>query len=174
MSVLGNRVLRTEDPRMLTTGARYVADLRLDGATHACFVRSTVASGRLVGVDAAEARTRPGVLGVFTATDLDLPDLKPIPMVNQQMARPVLVRDTVRFVGEPVAVVVGETAAAAADAAEHVIVDIEPAPAAVTLSDAAAGDTLVHPAAGTNVAPSTWVPAAAPRPRWTSRAARPW
>ncbi len=152
MSVLGNRVLRTEDPRMLTEGARYVADLRFDGEAHACFVRSTVAHGRLLGVDTADARTRPGVLGVFTAADLDLPDLKPIPMVNQQMARPVLARDTVRFVGEPVAVIVAETPAAAADAAEHVFVDIEPQPAAVTLADAAAGDTLVHPRAGTNVA----------------------
>ena len=152
MSVLGNRVLRTEDPRMLTTGARYVADLRLNGAAHACFVRSTVAHGRLLGVDTTEARTQPGVLGVFAAADLDLPDLKPIPMVNQQMGRPVMVRDTVRFVGEPVAVVVAETATGAADAAEHVLVDIEPAPAAVTLADAAAGDTLVHRHAGTNVA----------------------
>ena len=152
VSVLGNRVLRTEDPRMLTEGARYVADLHLDGAAHVCFVRSTVARGRLLGVDTDDARTQPGVLGVFTAADLGLPDLKPIPMVNQAMARPVLVRDTVRFVGEPVAAVVAETAAAAADAAEHVLVDIEPRPAAVTLADAAAGDTLVHPHAGTNVA----------------------
>ncbi len=152
MSVLGNRVLRTEDPRMLTEGARYVADLRLDAEAHACFVRSTVAHGRLIGVDTADARTKPGVLGVFTAADLDLPDLQPIPMVNQQMARPVLARDTVRFVGEPVAVIVAETPAAAADAAEHVFVDIEPQPAAVTLAEAAAGDTLVHPPAGTNIA----------------------
>jgi len=148
VSVLGNRVLRTEDPRMLTEGARYVADLRLDGAAHACFVRSTVASGRLLGVDTTEARIRPGVLGVFIADDLDLPDLKPIPMVNQQMSRPVLVHDTVRFVGEPVAVVVADTPAAAADAAEHVLVDIEPPAAAVTLAHAAAGDTLAHPPAG--------------------------
>ena len=152
MSVLGNRVLRTEDPRMLTTGACYVADLRLEGAAYAWFVRSTVASGRLIGVDAAEARAQSGVLGVFTAADLDLPDLKPIPMVNQSMARPVLVRDAVRFVGEPVAVVVAETAAAAVDAAERVVVDIEPQPAAVTLPAAVAGDALVHHDAGTNVA----------------------
>ena len=152
MSVLGNRVLRTEDPRMLTEGARYVADLRFDGAAHACFVRSTVAHGRLVGVDTTEARTQPGVLGVFTAADLDLPDLPTIPVVNQSMARPVLARDTVRFVGEPVAVVVAETAATAADAAEHVVVDIEPQPAVVALPDAAAGDALVHQDAGTNVA----------------------
>ena len=56
MSILGNRVLRTEDERMLTVGAQYVADLKLEGRAHACFVRSTVASGRPVSVDADEAR----------------------------------------------------------------------------------------------------------------------
>ena len=137
---------------MLTEGARYVADLRLDGAVHACFVRSTVAHGRLAGVDTAEARARPGVLGVFAAAGLNLTDLKPIGVVDQQMARPVLGRDTVRFVGEPVAAVVAETSAAAADAAGYVVVNIEPRPAAVALSEAAAGDTLVHRDAGTNVA----------------------
>ncbi len=152
MSVLGNRVLRTEDPRMLTEGARYVADLRFDGLAHACFVRSTIAHGRLVGVDTAEAQTQPGVLGVVTAADLDLPDLPAVPVVNRSMIRPVLACDTVRFVGEPVVAVVAETAAAAADAAEHVAVDIEPRPVVVALLDAAAGDMLVHEHAGTNVA----------------------
>ena len=137
---------------MLTGGARYVADLRFDGRAHACFVRSTVARGRLTGVDTADARIRPGVLGVFAAADLDLPDLKPIPVVNQRMVRPILARDTVRFVGEPVVAVVAETAAAAADAAEHVVVHIEPQPVVVALPDAAAGDTLVHQDAGTNIA----------------------
>ena len=152
MSVLGNRVLRTEDPRMLTGAARYVADLRLDGAARLCFVRSTVARGRLVGIDTAGARSVPGVLGVFTAADLDLPDLVPIPVVNQLMGRPVLARDTVRFVGEPVAVVVAETAAAAADAAEQVVVDIDPQPPVVSPVDAATDATLVHDSAGTNLA----------------------
>ena len=137
---------------MLTEGARYVADLHFDGLAHACFVRSTIAHGRLVGVDTAEARTQPGVLGVFTAADLDLPDLPAVPVVNRSMTRPVLARDTVRFVGEPVVAVVAETAAAAADAAEHVAVDIEPRPVVVALLDAAAGDMLVHEHAGTNVA----------------------
>ena len=137
---------------MLTEGARYVADLRLDGAVHACFVRSTVAHGRLAGVDTTEAWTQPGALGVFAAADLDLPDLKPIPVVDQRTARPVLARDTVRFVGEPVVAVVAETAAAAADAAEHVVVHIKPEPAVVELADAATGHTLVHQDAGTNIA----------------------
>ena len=152
MSVLGNRVLRTEDRRMLTTGARYVADLRFDGAAHVCFVRSTVARGRLIGVDTAAARARPGVLGVFTAIDLDLPDLKPVPVVNQAMARPILARDVVRFVGEAVAAVVADTAAAAADAAEQVVVDVESEPPVVSLVEAAGDTTLVHPVADTNVA----------------------
>ena len=137
---------------MLTEGARYVADLKFERKAHTCFARSTVARGRLVGVDTTEARIQPGVLGVFTAADLDLPDVKPVPVVDQRMTRPVLARDTVRFVGEPVAVVVAETAAAAADAAERVVVDIEPQPAVVALPDAAAGDTLVHQRADTNVA----------------------
>ena len=137
---------------MLTEGARYVADLRFDGAAHACFVRSTVAHGHLAGIDTDEARAWPGVLGVFTAAELDLPDLKPIGVVNPRMTRPVLARHTVRFVGDPVAAVVAETSAAAADAAGYVVVNIEPRPAAVALSEAAAGDTLVHRDAGTNVA----------------------
>ena len=152
MSVLGNRVLRVEDQRLLTEGARYVADLRFDGQAYVRFVRSTVAHGRLLGVDAGDAESRPGVLGVFTASDLDLPDLAPIPTVDQRMARPVLARDTVRFVGEPVAAVVAETVAEAADAAEHVVVSIEPLPAVVRLQDAVADSTLVHPEAGTNLA----------------------
>ena len=152
MSVLGNRVLRTEDPRMLTEGARYVADLRFESKAHACFVRSGLARGRLTSVETAGARAWPGVLGVFAAADLDLPDLPTIPVVNQSMARPILARETVRFVGEPVVAVVAETAAAAADAAEHVVVHIEPRPAVVALPDAASGDTLVHQDAGTNVA----------------------
>ena len=175
MSVLGNRVLRTEDERMLTKGARYVADLRLEDRAVACFVRSTVAHGRLLGIHADDARAQPGVLGVFTAADLDLPDLPPIPVVNQLMGRPALARDTVRFVGEPVAAVVAETAAAAADAVEYVVVDIEPLPAVVSVWAAAEADAssvgdsrpddpaavspsaaaspgLVHESAGTNLA----------------------
>ena len=153
MSVLGNRVLRTEDPRMLTGGARYVADLRFDGAARVGFVRSTVARGRLVGVDTAQRPApNPACSAVFTAADLELPDLTPIPVVNQLMGRPLLARDTVRFVGEPIAVVVAGTVAAAADAAELVVVDIEPEPPVVSLTDAAAAGTLVHDAAGTNLA----------------------
>lgn len=131
MSILGHRVLRREDPALLTTGGTYVDDVPAEGAAHVVYVRSQVAHGRLVDVDVTEARTAPGVLAVLTADDLDLPDLVPIAMVNQGMTRPLLARGTVRFVGEPVAAVVAETRAAAVDAAEAVIVDIDPLPALV-------------------------------------------
>ena len=72
MSILGNRVLRTEDPRFLTDGARFVADIDLPGAVHAVFLRSTMAAGAILEIDVAEARTAPGVVGVFTGNDLDL------------------------------------------------------------------------------------------------------
>ena len=75
VSILGTRVARVEDPRLLTEGARYVADLRepaLEGAVHATFVRSTLAHGRILGVDVDEARALPGVVDVVIGADLDL------------------------------------------------------------------------------------------------------
>ena len=62
MSILGNRVLRKEDPKFLTTGGVYVDDLPLDGALHVVYVRSTMASARLLSVDASEARDRKSVV----------------------------------------------------------------------------------------------------------------
>jgi carbon-monoxide dehydrogenase large subunit len=156
MSILGNRVLRTEDPRFLTVGGTYAADLRepaLDGAVYAAFVRSTIAHGRLLSIDAAEARSAPGVVAVVTAAELDLgPTPPPVPFLNQGMPRPPLATDTVRFVGEPIAVVLAESPAQAADAAELVFADYEPLPV-VTDPEQAANDTvLLFPEAGTNCA----------------------
>ncbi len=70
MSIFGNRVPRVEDPKLLTVGGTYVADLRvpeLDGAGHVTYVRSTMAHARFGSIDVDEARRAPGVLGVFTA-----------------------------------------------------------------------------------------------------------
>lgn len=152
MSVLGKRVLRREDMRMLTAGARYVADVDLGGVAQVAFVRSSVAHGRLVAVDADAARRAPGVLGVFTAADLDLDDLPANPHADQRMTRPVLAAQTVRYVGEPVAAVVADTAAAAADAAETVLTDVEALPAVTDLDEAATVQVLLHPHVGTNIA----------------------
>ncbi len=133
MSILGNRVLRTEDPAFLTVGGTYVDDVVLPGdPAHVVYVRSTMASARLLEVDTSEAAAMPGVLAVVTIADLDIPDQAPsMGFLNQQMLRPLLARDVVRFVGEPIAAVVAETRAQATDAAELVIVDYDPQDAVV-------------------------------------------
>jgi carbon-monoxide dehydrogenase large subunit len=156
VSILGTRVLRTEDPRFLTTGGVYtedVVDERLAGAYHVFFVRSPVAHARILGVDVSAALTAPGVVAAFTGADLaDLPAVKPGAIFNQQMARPILATDKVRFVGEPVAVVVTEQAYQGEDAMELVDVDYDPLPAVIDFADAAAGQVLLYEEAGTNVA----------------------
>ncbi len=152
MSILGHRVVRREDPALLTEGGTYVEDVPSPGALHAVYVRSTVAHGRVVAIDVDEARTRPGVVAVVTAADIDLPHIFPLVIVDQNMSRPLLATDTVRFVGEPIVAVVAETRVAAIDAAESVIVEIDPLDALVdpwaSLDDA----IVLHPSAGTNVA----------------------
>ena len=153
MSILGTRVLRTEDPRFLTVGGTYVDDIPLEGALHVAFVRSTVAHARLLSVDVDEARRAPGVVEVLTAADLDIPAQAPeLPMVTQEMPRPVLAAGTVRFVGEPVAAVVATSLVAAVDAAELVALDYDPLPVVLDLEEAARDETLLFPEAGTNVA----------------------
>ncbi len=133
MSILGNRVLRTEDPAFLTKGGTYVDDVVLPGApAHVVYVRSTMASARLLEVDTSEAAAMPGVLAVWTIDDVDIADQAPsMGFLNQQMLRPLLARDVVRFVGEPIAAVVAETRSQATDAAELVIVDYDPLDAVV-------------------------------------------
>jgi aerobic carbon-monoxide dehydrogenase large subunit len=156
VSILGTRVLRTEDPRFLTTGGVYtedVVDERLAGAYHVFFVRSPVAHAKILGVDVSPALTAPGVVAAFTGADLaDLPVVKPGPMFNQQMTRPVLATDKVRFVGEPVAVVVTEQAYQGEDAVELVDVDYDPLPAVIDFADAVSDKVLLFEEAGTNVA----------------------
>jgi aerobic carbon-monoxide dehydrogenase large subunit len=152
MSILGTRVTRLEDPRLLTEGGRYTADVRdpaLEGAVHATFVRSTVAHALVVGVDVDEARGRPGVVDVVTGAEVDLP---PVPgMFIREMARPLLATDRVRFVGEPVAVVLSETPEQGTDAAEWVVVDYEPLPAVVDPVDAVEGEVILFPELESNL-----------------------
>ncbi len=130
-SILGNRVARTEDPELVTGAARYLADLDLGDAGHAVFVRSTVAHARLRHVDTAAAADAPGVVGVFAASDLELAPVHGFMKVADEFIRPPLATDKVRFVGDPIAVVVADTYAQAVDAAELVVVDYEPLAAVV-------------------------------------------
>jgi len=149
-SILGNRVQRVEDPRMLTVGGTYVEDVPVDAAwVH--FVRSEYAHGTIRSYDVDDARKMPGVLGVFTGDDLDLPPFPHVqPVLKPGSERPLIAKGTVRFVGEPVVAVVAVDRHTAVDAGAMVYVDIEPLPAVIELDDALRDETLVHPALGTN------------------------
>ena len=152
MSILGNRVLRREDPALLTTGGTYVDDIDVPNAAFVTYVRSTIAHARLVTVDTTDALAMPGVLAIVTAADLDLPDLPPAtPAMDQSMTRPLLARDVVRFVGEPIAAIVTEQRAQGPDAAEAVFVDYDPLPAVVDPEAARDGGTKVFDEAESNV-----------------------
>ncbi|MCB1000501.1 MAG: xanthine dehydrogenase family protein molybdopterin-binding subunit [Acidimicrobiales bacterium] len=158
-SILGNRVLRKEDPKFLTTGGVYVDDLRdeplLQGALHVTYVRSSVAHGRIVSIDTTDALAIPGVEAIYTAADLGL---EPVPSdFNPMVTRGLLAIDKVRFVGEPVAVVLTSDPRVGEDAAEAVIVDYDVLPAVVDMEEALTSTTLIHEGAGSNVVFDTTV-----------------
>jgi carbon-monoxide dehydrogenase large subunit len=151
-SILGNRVLRKEDPKFLTTGGVYVDDMddeRLADAAHVVYVRSAAAHGTITSIDTADAESAPGVIAVHTAATLGL---QPIPSAfNPAVARTALASDKVRFVGEPVVAVVAETREQAVDAAEMVFVDIDTLPAVIDIEAATTAETLIYDGAGSNV-----------------------
>lgn len=150
-------VLRREDPPLLRGEGTFIGGLRLpelDGALHATFVRSIEPHGRISSIDVEEALEMPGVVAVYTGEDLrnELWPLPPrLPVMNPKLIRPMLATGVVRFVGEPLAMVVAETSYQAADAAEAVYADIEALPALVDLDASLAGEVLLHEHAGTNV-----------------------
>ena len=170
MSIMGTRVIRTEDPRLLTAGGVYVDDLRtpeLSASASLTFVRSPVAHARITGIDASAALAEPGVIAVLTVRDMD--DLAPPPPSSGEWdgspaplggpwAEPLLAIDTVRFVGEPVAVVITDGRYQGEDAADLVSVDYDPLPVVLGPTAAVAGETLLFPAAGTNIAVANPVP----------------
>jgi aerobic carbon-monoxide dehydrogenase large subunit len=152
-SIFGSVVHRTEDPRFLTGRGRYVDNLPVEGVLHAVFVRSMMAHARIGAVDLSGAAASPGVVAALSAADLDLAPQPPSGNVRGPFPRPILAREVVRYVGEPIAVVIADTAAHAQDGAEAVFVDLDPLPAVVG-PEAAAADAapLLFPEAGTNVA----------------------
>ncbi|HTH07633.1 MAG TPA: xanthine dehydrogenase family protein molybdopterin-binding subunit, partial [Ilumatobacteraceae bacterium] len=152
-SLLGTRVLRTEDPRLLTGIAKYTADLPFEGLLHAVFVRSEVAHGIIRSIDTTDATTMPGVVAVWTADDLDIAPHHGFVKIHDDFARAPLARDRVRFVGEQVAVVFAESRQQAVDAAAAVFVDIDELPAVIDAEDAlAAGAPLLYDARADNLA----------------------
>ena len=127
MSILGNSVLRVEDVGLLTGSQPFTADLVSSDTLHACFIRSPVAHGNLVSVA--------GGPDLYTAGSLGLPKLVPWPPTPDRYARDLLAVDKVRYVGDPIAVVTGTSAARAEDLAGYVEVEIEPLPAVVSADE---------------------------------------
>jgi carbon-monoxide dehydrogenase large subunit len=133
--VVGTPVLRVEDQRLLSGRGEYVGDLQREGMLHAAVVRSAVGYGRIRSIDAEAARAMPGVRAVFTAAEVAAASAGSIPTIPLRMHQtpyeePVIARGEVRYVGQPVALLVADSRALAEDAAEAVIVDIEALPAA--------------------------------------------
>ncbi len=152
MSILGTRVVRVEDPRFLKGEGTYIGNLELPGALHLTFVRSSMAHGKIVSIDAEDARAMPGVVAVWTAADVDLEPAPPAHgFMNKKIRYPYLAVDTVRFVGDIVAVVVSTDKTLGTDAAETVIVDYEPLPVVLDMDDSFRGDVLLHPDAESNI-----------------------
>ena len=143
---IGQPVPRTEDPKLLRGQGRYADDITLPGQAYACIVRSPYAHGTLRGLDIEAARAMPGVLGIWTGKDLNDAGYGTlncvVPFKNRdgsEMRKPArhsFATDKVRYVGDPVAVVVAETLAQAKDAAEAVNLDIEVLPAVTRAVDA--------------------------------------
>jgi carbon-monoxide dehydrogenase large subunit len=133
VNAIGARLPRKEDPRMLRGAGRFADDFSVRGQVWARVVRSPVAHGLVRRVDTSEARSCPGVVGAVTAADLPAGLAIPVRLAVQDIdlssfLQPVLAADVVRYVGEPVAVVLAEDPYAAEDAAELVDLDIDEAP----------------------------------------------
>jgi carbon-monoxide dehydrogenase large subunit len=153
---IGSPVERVEDLRFLRGRGQYVDDLVRPGTWHAAIVRSAVAHGRVRAIDTASALALPGVKAVFTASDLDkpiptIPFRRPNPTIAPY-AQPVIAEGVVRYVGEPLAIVIAEAPELAEDAAALVAVDIEHWPAVTERHASVRGDVLLFPDTSTNCA----------------------
>ncbi|RMH02326.1 MAG: xanthine dehydrogenase family protein molybdopterin-binding subunit [Chloroflexi bacterium] len=157
----GERIKRNEDPRLLTGQALFTDDVQLPNMVHAAFLRSPHAHARIVSIDVSGALAREGVVAVFTADSLgdywqpgpllvSPPPIKDI-VFNQRTQVP-LAKGKVRFVGEPVVMVVAESRYVAEDALDDIWVEYEPLPPVVDMEKALADDSaLVHEDLGSNV-----------------------
>lgn len=159
-TLIGQPMERVEDLRLLRGKGTYVGDIVREGMLHAVVVRSAIAHGRIRGIDVSAAMAVPGVRAVITAKDLgaEVPHiplrLQPLPQLAP-FGQPMLAHDKVRFVGEPVAVVVADTQAIAEDAHDLVSIDIDPLPAVTDRASAEAGKALLFDKHGSNSA-LTW------------------
>src|SRR6266545_3370916 len=151
---IGSAIERVEDLRLLRGRGQFVDDLARENLLHAVILRSSVAHGRIRSVDVTAAWTRPGVHAVITAAEIGTA-IPTIPLRQDSspafrpFEQPVIAYDKVRYVGEPIAVVLAETAAAAEDALDAIDVAIDPLPAVVTSAAALTDQSLLFDGAGT-------------------------
>src|ERR1700704_2995361 len=153
---VGQRIKRTEDPRLIKGLAHYVDDIRLPDTLHVSFVRSVYAHARISGIDTSEALQSPGVVAVYTGKDIagkigPVPCASALPGLKVPDYR-VLAQDKVYFVGHPIAAVVATDRYAARDAVDLVMVDYEDLPAVVDVEEAAKGTAIIHESFGDNIA----------------------
>jgi carbon-monoxide dehydrogenase large subunit len=149
-ALIGSPLERIEDLRFLRGKGEYVDDVTRPGLLHAVILRSSLAHGSIISIDTAAARARAGVHAVITAADIlsELGAVPTIPLRQEQLdafipfQQPVIATGKVRYVGEPLAVIVAESAALAEDAAEMVAVDIAPLPAVADRGAAETGPLL--------------------------------
>src|SRR5262245_151630 len=154
--IIGARIKRTEDPRLLAGRGCFVDDRQVANALYVAFRRSDQAHARIAAIETAKARAVPGVVAVFTAADLEgaVKEVIPVSRMAGYYATPMfpLARGKVRYVGEPIAAVVAESRYLAEDAAEQIEIAFEPLPPVVDPEAALRPDApLVHDEAGTNV-----------------------
>jgi len=153
-TLIGQPIHRAEDLRFLRGAGTFVDDLKRDNMLHAVVLRSSEAHGRIRGIDASAARALPGVHAVLTAADVGAAvPVIPLRLANlpefKDYLQPVIATGKVRYVGEPLAVVVAETQAIAEDALDKIRVDIERLPVIADRSTAA-GSALLFEQAGSN------------------------
>ena len=161
--LVGDRVNRKEDPRLLTGRGCYVDDVTVPGMLHAAFARSDVARARIAGVDGSEARRVPGVMAVFTAADLNPLLAGPTgatPVIEMGMVGPqyVLADGEVRFVGDPYAMVVATSRAIAEDAVELIEANFDPLTPVLDYRTALDAKELVHSELGSNLSGEMVIP----------------
>src|ERR1044072_3333480 len=155
-TLVGKRIRRREDPRLITGTATYLDDIKLPGMHHACIVRSPHAAAKIKGIDSKAALERPGVVAVFTGADVASLGAVPCAAALPGLRVPrhhLLAQDRVYYVGHPIAVVVATDRYIARDAADLVEVDYDVLPAVAEPEKAiAAGAPPVHPEWPDNVA----------------------
>ena len=154
-ALIGQPIDRAEDLRFVTGAGKFIDDFKLDGMLHALIVRSSVAHGRIRQIDASAARAIKGVHAVITAAEIGttIPEI-PLRLANlpefKSYLQPVIAKDKVRYVGEPIAVVVADSRAIAEDALEVIDIEIEKLPALPDRIAAACDETLLFEETGSN------------------------